>query len=393
MASAGLYLDDNAFPNRPPWYARPVTWVGVVIVVAVCIVAMSRSCRKRGEAESSEAPVATNVTERVMERTPPRRAEPSVFGGIRNPTGVDIARAPLSAFVPTRPDEPRTAVWGAWRVGSDNRPRFHGAVDIAPLRKDRSGKALDEVMAVADGKVAYINRQGGDSQYGIHVIVEHADLVGPVYTLYGHLATVTPSLTVGGAVTAGAALGIIGHTSSQRIAPQNAHLHFEVALMHTSRFGAWGRARKLIPDRGNHHGWNLYTVDPRDFYQFMQAFPDSNFRDYVQQVPVAFELIVLSEKKPLDYFTRYPSLWKGTAGYTGPLVISVTEAGVITSGRPADTAEIEMLVRNRRLPTVLKVNDWLLERNGQRIVVKNGQTWEVGKGDVAKRWLELLTYE
>ncbi|MCL1857308.1 MAG: hypothetical protein FWF84_06710, partial [Kiritimatiellaeota bacterium] len=60
---------------------------------------------------------------------------------------------------------------------------------------------------------------------------------------------------------------------------------------------------------------------------------------------------------------------------------------------PADATELEQLVRNKRQPTVLTVEAYLLERDGQRIVTQSNRVWSPGKGETAKRWLELLAYE
>ncbi|MCL1856477.1 MAG: M23 family metallopeptidase, partial [Kiritimatiellaeota bacterium] len=235
MSAQNLYVDDSVF-ERSPWYAQGGVWGAVAVVAVTCVVLVAtvRSCRGKGGAAKEEAPVATNGVEQTGQdvEAPVPKLPPSPIDGTRFPTGVDIANAPLSAFMATNPNEPRTAVWGSWRMGSDGRPKFHGGVDIAPLSKDRSGKPKDEVMAVAEGKAVYVNRVG-DSSYGLHVILEHADPVGPVYTLYGHLASITPSLTVGDRVAAGSVLGIMGNTSTDKIAAAKAHLHFEIALMHT----------------------------------------------------------------------------------------------------------------------------------------------------------------
>src|ERR1700680_2770955 len=43
--------------------------------------------------------------------------------------------------------------------------RFHEGIDIRPLQRDASGEALDEVRAIADGKVVHTNPVPGYSNY------------------------------------------------------------------------------------------------------------------------------------------------------------------------------------------------------------------------------------
>src|SRR5262245_47053143 len=41
--------------------------------------------------------------------------------------------------------------------------RFHEGMDIRPLQRDARGEPLDEVRAMADGKVVYTNQRAGTS--------------------------------------------------------------------------------------------------------------------------------------------------------------------------------------------------------------------------------------
>src|SRR5256884_8084950 len=51
--------------------------------------------------------------------------------------------------------------------------RFHEGVDIRPLHRDPRGEPLDEVRAIADGKVVHTNLVPGYSNYGKYVVIEH----------------------------------------------------------------------------------------------------------------------------------------------------------------------------------------------------------------------------
>ena len=51
--------------------------------------------------------------------------------------------------------------------------RFHEGIDIRPLHRDAHGEPLDEVHAIADGKVVHVNSVPGYSNYGKYIVIEH----------------------------------------------------------------------------------------------------------------------------------------------------------------------------------------------------------------------------
>ena len=51
--------------------------------------------------------------------------------------------------------------------------RFHEGIDIRPLHRDAHGEPLDEVRAIADGKVVHVNSVPGYSNYGKYIVIEH----------------------------------------------------------------------------------------------------------------------------------------------------------------------------------------------------------------------------
>src|SRR5438046_9194383 len=50
-------------------------------------------------------------------------------------------------------------------VGGVVYSRFHVGIDIRPLLRDAHGEPLDEVLAIADGRVVYVNSVAGYSYY------------------------------------------------------------------------------------------------------------------------------------------------------------------------------------------------------------------------------------
>ena len=141
---------------------------------------------------------------------------------------------------------------------------FHKGIDIRPLHRDVSGEPTDVVEAAADGEVVRVNRDEKISDYGRQVIVRHLWGIYPVYTIYGHLASV--GVEVGQIVKAGDPLGVMGWTGPG-LARNRAHLHFEVAFQINRRFADWVESHKpgrlWQPNRhGEWNGLNLMGIDP-----------------------------------------------------------------------------------------------------------------------------------
>jgi len=178
-------------------------------------------------------------------------------------------------------------------------------IDIAPVRRGHGGLALDDVSAIADGTLAYVNRAQGNSNYGRYLVVLHSDPLGEVYTLYAHLADLAPGLAPGQSLRRGTLLGRMGHSSSSAIPVERSHLHFEIGLMLNRRFDAWFHAQRLTPDHGLWNGWNLAGVDPLAFYRAREEENTLSFARFTDRVPSAFEVILRARTRP-DFFQRYP---------------------------------------------------------------------------------------
>lgn len=293
-------------------------------------------------------------------------------------------------FQPTASGNPQSALYGSVRTakaGKSIMPSFHEGIDIAAMARDRAGRPLDKVHAVAAGKVGYINRVGGNSNYGKYVVLLHDDPLGDVYTLYAHLADVESSLKPGQTVKPGAVLGTMGHTSSSPIPVQRAHVHFEIGLINNMRFAEWYKANKLKPYHGNFHGRNFLGVNPLEFLAHQQQDPGLGFASHLACVPTAFEVAIAARKKP-DFFRRYSALWEGPDFNGSAIVLSCSENGVPLKGRVATDAEREKLGKKKAV--VLKADESVLGRNGSRIVAKSNGGWILGKNGEA--WREVLVY-
>jgi hypothetical protein len=246
--------------------------------------------------------------------------------------------------------------------------------------------STDRIIAVADGRVAHINRISGNSNYGKYIVLVHDDAVGEMYTLYAHLADVDQGLKAGQAVARGDEMGLMGNSASTGIPVERGHLHFEIGMINNQKFNTWFRHQKLKPDHGNYHGHNLTGINPYDLFATHERLGYFNMADYLRELEPAFTVAVRAGRKP-DYFHRYPGLWTGADSFSA-LVMTVSEGGVPLSGRPATEEERKLL--GSRATAVVDVNEARLGRNGLRLVTRKQGAWVLGKNGV--RWLEILTY-
>ena len=296
----------------------------------------------------------------------------------------------FDVFQPTASGSPESGLYGSVRTAKNGKglmSSFHEGVDIAVTQRDRRGRPMDVVRAVAEGIVGYINRIGGNSNYGIYVVLLHNDPLGEVYTLYAHLAEVPKALRAGQNVSAGETIGLLGNTSSAGIPMARAHLHFEIGLINNQRFALWYRARKLKPDHGNFHGRNFLGVDPLKFIASRQQNPDLDFRSHLAALPPAFEIVVAAPKQP-NFFHRYPSLWNGPEFDGSPIVLSCSENGLLLGGRRSIVAEQRALGKQKCV--VLKADEAVLGRNGCHLITRTSNGWKLGSR--GGEWLEILTY-
>ena len=138
--------------------------------------------------------------------------------------------------------------------------RFHEGMDIRPLQRDAQNEPLDEVRAIAAGKVVHVNPVPGYSNYGKYVVIEHQWDGSSYYSLYGHLSSI--AVQPGEAVGRGQRIAVMGHTGAG-INQARAHLHLELNLMLSHQFNGWHDT--FFPNEQNHNGiyngLNLAGID------------------------------------------------------------------------------------------------------------------------------------
>ena len=344
--------------------------------------------------QARESAAVSPVAEQEHAVPPVEAPTPSAFMHVVLPTPcTELLDAPITEVIQaTASGRPESGLYGSVRTSGSGKglvSSFHEGLDIAPVSRDRSGRALDDVFAMAEGRVGYINRQPGNSNYGNYVVVLHADPVGEVYTLYAHLAEIAPGLTEGQQVAAGKALGRMGRTPFSIIPVSRSHVHVEIGLIANEDFARWMVVQRTKNSHGRYNGWNFLGVDPLAALRAQrEAGAAFTFLAHLATIPVAFELLIPTSRRP-DFFQRYPRLWEGGEFHGPALVLTASEAGVPLRGRAATAAEVKRLQGKK--PLVLHADATVLGRNGKHLVSSTRTGWVVGPQ--GKRWLDVLLYD
>jgi murein DD-endopeptidase MepM/ murein hydrolase activator NlpD len=361
-------------------------WLVAIVIVDILFVLWWFGPRRHRlcDAEPAEGPVVAKRASREREVEP---IKPLLVGFPTAQRGLHRHEDP-EVYMATASGRIESAHYGSTRTGNVRGqilPSFHEGIDIAPLQRDQRNRALDAVLAIAEGRVGYANRVVGHSNYGLYVVLEHEDAAGVIYSLYAHLRSIEDTIHPGARVRRGDVLGIMGNTPSSIIPVSRSHLHFEVGMIQNRAFARWTQREGIQNLHGMHHGWNLTGIQPLALYT--NDAPEQSFSllQYLRAEPVGFSVVV-NAVKPLDYFLRYPSLWTGQGKPQGAIVLSVSEGGVVLRGRAATEAEAVA----SRLPYVLHGDADVLGRNGLRLVVADGAGWRISGDSI--RWLSILMH-
>ncbi len=308
------------------------------------------------------------------------QSPPSALVGWAYPTDQTnlLAEGMDGVFQPTASGRSISALYGSVRTLSGPKglyASFHEGVDIAACSRDRQGRPLDEIRAIAPGIVAYANKRPGNSNYGNYVVLLHDDPFGQFYTLYAHMISVASNIVPGRAIKRGETLGKMGNTPN--IPWVRAHLHLEIGVMLNSRFDVWFRSQKMTPDHGKCHGLNLAGMDPLEILAMAKNSGDFSLGKYMLELPAAFALLFRAANQ-LEFFQRHPSLWIGPMPSENDVVrIAISEGGVPLRGRIATYQEIAALGKARALVT--DVNPDVLGRNGRRLILRRSGEWALSR--------------
>jgi len=182
--------------------------------------------------------------------------------------------------------------------------RFHEGIDIRPLRRDTHGEPLDEVRAIADGKVVHTNLVPGSSNYGKYIVIEHHWDGSSYYSLYGHLNSI--AVRPGQTVHRGEAIAVMGYTG-QGLNQARAHLHLELNFILSHQFESWHDTfYKKDPNRhGIYNGLNLAGLDIARFYQALRQKPSLTIPEFISEEETFYK-VTLPKSPNFELPKLYP---------------------------------------------------------------------------------------
>ena len=203
--------------------------------------------------------------------------------------------------------------------------RFHEGIDIKALHRDANGEPLDEVRAIADGKVVHTNLVPGYSNYGKYIVIEHDWDGSPYYSLYGHLRAI--DARVGQTVQRGQHIAVMGYTG-EGINQERAHLHLELNLMLSHRFEGWyDSCHEHDPNhQGIYNGINLAGMDIARLYLQLREKPSLTIPQFLAEEEMFYKVAV-----PKSRYFELPKLypWMVSANAAPKEFASPDHVGVV----------------------------------------------------------------
>src|SRR2546423_4074749 len=188
--------------------------------------------------------------------------------------------------------------------------RFHEGIDIRCMRRDPNGEPLDEVRAIADGKIVHVNLAPGNSNYGKYIVIEHRWDGSNYYSLYGHLSSI--AVQPDEPVRRGQRIGVMGYTGTG-INRERAHLHLELCLMFSRQFEAWYDTffRNDPNHHGRYNGMNLTRLHVARLYLKLRKNPGLTISEFLNDEE-EFYKIAVPKTRHFDLPQLYP--WMLAAG-------------------------------------------------------------------------------
>ena len=187
--------------------------------------------------------------------------------------------------------------------------RFHEGIDIRALRRDARGEPLDEVRAIADGKVVHTNVVPSYSNYGNYIVIEHRWAGSNYYSLYGHLRSI--AARPGESVRRGQRIAVMGYTGVG-LNQERAHLHLELNLMLSHRFEAWHDTFfKNDPNHnGIYNGINLAGLDIARLYLALHKNPSLTLPEFLNDEETFYK-VTLPKSSHFELPRLYPWMLAG----------------------------------------------------------------------------------
>jgi murein DD-endopeptidase MepM/ murein hydrolase activator NlpD len=216
--------------------------------------------------------------------------------------------------------------------------RLHEGVDIRPVKRDAAGEPLDEVRAIADGTVVYVNGSSSRSNYGRYVVVHHDWGDGPFFSLYAHLSS-TP-VTAGQAVKAGETIAKMGYTG-EGINRERAHVHVELNFILSDRFQAWYETHFTTKNHhGIYNGINLTGLDIAGLFAAHRENPAITIPEFLRGHAEVHYTVLVPKSGELAFLRRYPWLGRDLEKVPDPKAweFSFAATGVPLAIRPSGQA-------------------------------------------------------
>jgi hypothetical protein len=187
--------------------------------------------------------------------------------------------------------------------------RFHEGIDIKPLQRDARDEPLDEVRAIADGKVVHTNLVPGYSNYGKYIVIEHRWGNSNYFSLYGHLSSI--AVQPGESVRRGQRIAVMGYTGVG-LNQARAHLHLELNLMLSHRFEAWHDTFfKNDPNHnGIYNGLNLAGLDIARLYLALHKNPSLTIPEFLNEEETFYK-VTLPKSSHFELPRLYPWMLAG----------------------------------------------------------------------------------
>jgi murein DD-endopeptidase MepM/ murein hydrolase activator NlpD len=224
--------------------------------------------------------------------------------------------------------------------------RFHEGIDIKPVHRDANGEPLDEVRAIADGKVVHTNFVPGYSNYGKYIVIEHRWDGSPYYSLYGHLRAIDTQ--VGQAVQRGQHIAVMGYTG-EGINQERAHLHLELNLMLSHHFQAWyDNCHEHDPNhQGIYNGINLAGMDIARLYLALREKPSLTIPQFLAEEEMFYKVVI-----PKSRHFELPKLYPWMVSANAIVNPASWDVSFTRSGLPF---KIEPSARRVRQPKIVYV--------------------------------------
>ncbi|MEO0454216.1 MAG: M23 family metallopeptidase [Verrucomicrobiota bacterium] len=219
--------------------------------------------------------------------------------------------------------------------------KFHEGIDVKPLRRDGNGVPLDPVMAIADGKVVYVNDRPSASNYGRYIVIRHPFGKYFMYSFSGHLGKVSTS--TGAEVKAGDPIGILGYTGAG-INKERAHLHLELTFKLRDSYDAWfqepgvgyGGDRKNL--HGDYNGLGYLGVDVAPLLLASREGTSPTVPELLNSLEPHFKVMIPAGEEYLYWQKQFPFQVEG--GISQPLPksweMTVNRIGIPLRFKPSD---------------------------------------------------------